>query len=468
MSVQNTRYGYDGISSMLEGKKNIFFIGIGGISMSSLAHISHEQGYRVGGSDRQQSALTRMLEGEGAEVFYSHSEDNVRGYDLAVYTVAISEENPEYRYAREHGIPTVSRADYLGYIMRGYKRRIGVSGAHGKSTCTSMLAHTFMHAQMDPTVVSGAVLDEMGGAYRIGGEDNFIFEACEYMDNFLSFYPSISVILNVEYDHSDYFSDIEQTYSSFAAFADLADSADDGVCIYNSDDEKACISVCRSNAQCISFGIDTDADYRAENISYGEGHACFDIMHAGERAAHISLTVAGKHNIYNALAAFAVCDVCGADRVLAAEGISSFGGCKRRMEHKGKVCGADMYEDYAHHPTELCASITSAREFSGKRVVAVFQPHTYSRTSELYSDFVRALSLADEVIMADIYSARETNTYGVSSKQLAASIGDRAVYIDSFDGICDYVRAHIGADSVLLIMGAGDICKVSDMLISEA
>ncbi len=464
MSVQNTRHGYEGISRMLKGKKNIFFIGIGGISMSSLAHISHEQGYKVGGSDRSESALTRMLEGEGIEVFYTHSEENVQGYDLAVYTVAISEENPEYKYAREHGIPTVSRADYLGYIMRGYKNRIGISGAHGKSTCTSMLAHTFIHASMNPTVVSGAVLDEMGGAYRVGGEEHFIFEACEYMDNFLSFYPSISVVLNVEYDHSDYFKNIHQTYASFAAFANLSSQAESGVCIYNRDDEKTCKSVWESSASLVSFGIEGEADYRAQNIAYGEGHASFDVAHAGECVAHISLTVAGKHNIYNALAAFAVADICGADRTLAAEGISSFGGCKRRMEYKGELNGAAVYEDYAHHPTELAASISSARDFSHKRVVAVFQPHTYSRTAELYSDFVRALSMADEVIMADIYSARETNTYGVSSKQMASSIGECALYIGSFDGICAYLKEHINADTVLLIMGAGDICKVSDML----
>ena len=197
MSVQNTRYGADGISDMLRDKKNIFFIGIGGISMSSLAHISHEQGYSVGGSDRTESALTRMLESEGVKITYRHDAENVRGYDLVVYTVAISEDNPEYVEARRLGIPAVSRADYLGYIMRGYGHRIGISGAHGKSTCTSMLAHTFICADADPTVVSGAVLDEMGGAYRVGCRDSFIFEACEYMDNFLSFYPSIAVILRL-------------------------------------------------------------------------------------------------------------------------------------------------------------------------------------------------------------------------------------------------------------------------------
>ena len=466
MSVHNTRHGYEGISLMLEGKKNIFFIGIGGISMSSLAHISHEQGYRVGGSDRSESALTRKLSDEGIEIFYSHSEDNIRGYDLAVYTVAISEENPEYKYAKENGIPTVSRADYLGYIMRAYKTRIGVSGAHGKSTCTSMLAHTFMCAKMNPTVVSGAVLDEMGGAYRVGGDEHFIFEACEYMDNFLSFYPSISVILNVEYDHSDYFKDINQTYESFRGFARLSTECEGGVCVYNADDEKTRISVAGSGAHLVSFGIESESDYRAENISYAGGRASFDIICRGECAAHVSLTVVGRHNIYNALAAFAVCDICSADRRLAAEGISSFGGCKRRMEYKGTLNGAEVYEDYAHHPTELSASIKSIRDFSGKRVVAVFQPHTYSRTHELYSDFVSSLSLADEVIMADIYSARETDTYGVSSAQMAHSIGERAVFIDSFEGICKYLRENVKEDSVLLIMGAGDIGKVSEMLVA--
>ncbi len=465
MSVNNTRYGAEGISKMLSGKKNIFFIGIGGISMSSLAHVSHEQGYRVGGSDRSESALTRMLEDEGVSIVYRHDTQNVQGYDLVVYTVAISEDNPEYKEAQRLGIPCVSRADYLGYIMRTYKHRIGISGAHGKSTCTSMLAHTFIYADADPTVVSGAVLDEMGGAYRVGGEESFIFEACEYMDNFLSFYPSIAVVLNVEYDHSDYFADISQTYRSFSSFASLTKDAEGGVCVYNADDEKTVVSVSDSGAVLVSFGIGSDADYKAVDIEYSEGHAHFSIEKNGERRAHIDLTVAGEHNIYNALAAFAVCDICGIDTEAAAAGIGSFGGCKRRMEYKGKVSGSDLYEDYAHHPTELRASIRSARDFSHKRVLAVFQPHTYSRTSELYDGFVSALSEADEVVMADIYSARETNTYGVSSEQMARDIGEKASYIDSFDGICKYVRARADENTIILIMGAGDISKVSDLLV---
>ncbi len=464
MSIQNTRFGAEEIKKLLVGKTNIFFIGIGGISMSSLAHISHEQGYKVGGSDRSESALTRMLESEGIEIHYCHDEKNIKDYDLVVYTVAISEDNPEYKAAKANSIPTVSRADYLGYIMGGYRHRIGISGAHGKSTSTSMLAHTFIFAGADPTVVSGAVLDEMGGAYRVGGRENFIFEACEYMDNFLSFYPSIAVVLNVEYDHSDYFSDIQQTYRSFSAFASLTSKAENGVCVYNADDKKTCTSVSDSNAHLVSFAIHSDADYRAVNIEYRDGHAHFDIQKNKKDTVHIDLTIAGEHNIYNALASFAVCDLCGIDPVLAAKGIGSFGGCKRRMEYKGKVSGADLYEDYAHHPTELRASIRSARDFSHKKVLAVFQPHTYSRTSELYDGFVSALSEADEVVMADIYSARETNTYGVSSEQLARDIGEKASYIGSFDKICDYVKAHADESTVVLIMGAGDISKVSDML----
>ena len=467
MSVKNTRYGADGIARLLDSKKNIFFIGIGGISMSSLAHISHENGYRVGGSDKSESALTKMLEEEGISISYGHDSKNIEGYDLVVYTVAISEDNPEYTAAKAKGIAAVSRADYLGYIMHRYKNRIGISGAHGKSTCTSMLAHTFIHAKKDPTVVSGAVLDEMSGAYRVGGDEHFIFEACEYMDNFLSFYPSIAVILNVEYDHSDYFSDISQTYSSFSSFAALTKQAQGGVCVYNKDDEKTNISVQKCGAELVSFGIESNADYTAKNISYIDGHAHFDIYKGAEKQARVNLTVAGRHNIYNALAAFAVCDLCGLEPELAAAGIGGFSGCRRRMEYKGEVCGARMYEDYAHHPTELRASIASARDFSKKRVVTVFQPHTYSRTAELYDDFVSALSDSDFVIMADIYSARETNTYGVSSDRIARDIGDKAVFIDSFEGICEYIRANVGAESVLLIMGAGDICKVSDMLIGK-
>ena len=466
MSVKNTRLGAEGISRILSDKKHIFFIGIGGISMSSLAHISHRAGFSVRGSDRSESALTRMLEAEGIAISYSHDKDNVKGADLVVYTVAISEDNPEYTEAKRLGIPTVSRADYLGYIMADYKARIGISGAHGKSTCTSMTAHAFIHAKADPTVVSGAVLDEMGGAYRLGGKESFIFEACEYMDNFLSFYPNVAVILNVEFDHSDYFENIEQTYRSFSSFASIAGDAD-GVCIYNADDEKTRISLCDAKCERIGYGIESECEYQAKNIKYEGGLASFDIYEGGKYSAHTTLSVPGRHNVYNALASFAVCRRCGIDADAAAEGIGSFCGCKRRMELRGEVSGAYVYEDYAHHPTELEASIKAAREMTGRRVISIFQPHTYSRTHELYDGFISALSLSDEVIMADIYSARETDTLGVSSEQMARDIGERAVYLDSFEKITDYVKRRADKDTVVLVMGAGDIGKVAGMLVSD-
>ena len=430
--------------------------------MSSLAHIAHVRGYRVGGSDRTRTALTERLSGEGIDVRYGHSAANVEDYDALVYTVAISEDNPELVRAKEREIPCISRADFLGYIMTGYTHRIGVSGMHGKSTTTSMLAHVFMECDADPTVMSGAELSAMGGAYRVGGEDNFIFEACEYMDSFLDFYPSIAVVLNIEMDHVDYFHSMEQIKGSFLNFANRTLlSGSDRCAVMNFDDENVRAVAEKYEGRAVSFGVEaTDARYRAKNISYPRGRAEFDVFREGTPVCRVKLSVPGEHNVYNALAAFAAADILGLDAERIAKGLGSFVGAKRRMEFKGRLNGADVYDDYGHHPTEVATTLAGVAKMGYERVWCVYQPHTYSRTAELLSDFALAYESADKVIFADIYAAREVNTYGVSSAALAELVGEKAKYIDSFEKIAESLRENVTAGDVVIVMGAGDIYKV--------
>ena len=463
MSIANTHYGRERIAQMLTECNNIFFIGIGGINMSSLAELSKRRGYGVGGSDRVRSELCERLEGKGIELFYRHSGDNLRGYDAVVYTVAISEDNEEYVEARRKGLPLISRADYMGYLMSGYKRRVGISGMHGKSTCTSMCAKVFMDAGVSPTVLSGAELSEMGGAYVLGEGEDIIFEACEYMDSFLDFCPNISVILNIEMDHVDYFHSIEQIRGSYRRFADIA--LPSGVAVANFDDENVRMALDGYEGEVIGFGIDSDdARVRAENISSQNGRYSFDLIFDRESKGRISLSVSGRHNIYNALACATVAHYCGISMTDIKKGIKDFSGAHRRMEYKGQIRGADIYDDYGHHPTEIAATLEGARGMTEGRLFCVYQPHTYSRTASLFDSFVASFEKADRVIFADIYAAREKNVYGVSSAALAESVGDRAVFAESFERISEILKSELEEGDVAIIMGAGDIYKVFDTL----
>lgn len=463
MSTPNTHFGAENIEAMLKECKSIYFIGIGGINMSSLAHISHLRGFRVGGSDREKTALTERLADTGIEVFYSHDAKNMESYDAVVYTVAISPENPEYVRAHELGIPCISRADYLGYLMLGYNNRIGVSGMHGKSTCTSMCATVFMAGGADPTVLSGAELDAMGGAYRIGESENFIFEACEYMDSFLDFNPSTAIILNIEMDHVDYFKSMEQIYKSYSDFAAI--TGENGTVIANADDENVARALTGYSGRIITFGVlDGEADYSAINIRYPNGFAEFDVMHAGEFVCHVKLSVTGEHNVYNALAAFAAGHIAGLEPEKIAEGLCAFRGAKRRMEFKGKVNGALVFDDYGHHPTEVASTLEGVAKRGADRVFCVFQPHTFSRTFALMNDFAKSFEAVDGVYIADIYPARETDNLGISGKTLAIRIGNKAEYISGFENIARELNSMLREGDILVVMGAGDIYKVFDYL----
>ena len=371
MSTPNTHFGAKKIGAILKNCKSIFFIGIGGINMSSLAHISLRRGYITGGSDKSPSALTKRLEERGIRINYHHSAENVHGYDAVVYTVAISPDNPEYTEAQRLGIPCISRADFLGYVMTGYRRRIGISGMHGKSTCTSMCAATFIGAGVSPTVLSGAELDVMGGAYTVGEGEDFVFEACEYMDSFLDFNPSIAVILNIEMDHVDYFHSMEQIRNSFAKYASL--TGEEGFTVANADDENVRHALAEYHGTRVLFGIHSeDADIRAVDISESRGRYSFDIQKSGRYFCHVNLSVTGYHNIYNALACAAAADLSGISPEDISRGLAAFGGAKRRMEYRGSLQGAELYDDYGHHPTEVHTTLKGARASPATDLFAFF------------------------------------------------------------------------------------------------
>ena len=463
MSVSNTHFGANRIGEMLKDCKSVFFCGIGGINMSSLAHVTLVNGMSVGGSDRTPSALTERLEGEGVKIFYSHSADNVENYDAFVYTVAIGEDNPEYVRANERKIPVISRADYMGYLMTGYEKRIGVSGMHGKSTATSMCASLLMNADADPTVLSGAVLDSMGGAYRVGGNEHFLFEACEYMDSFLDFNPNIAVILNVELDHVDYFEDLEHIKRSYRTFAEIA-IGNGGSVIANGDDENVLCALDGAK-NVIYFGINNkNADIRAENISEINGKYSFDLIFKGEALCRIELSVSGYHNVYNALATAGVAILCKISSEHIVSGIKKFTGASRRMELKGFVNGARVYDDYGHHPTEVATTLDGVkRMLDGGRLFCVFQSHTYSRTRALFDDFADALAIADRVIVADIYAARETDTLGVTPELLAERITG-GIACHGFENIAKLLQMELRDGDIAVVMGAGDIWHVFEHL----
>ncbi len=464
MSTPNTHIGAEKIRAIMSEckDKEIFFLGAGGIMMSSLALLTQRAGYSTRGSDRSRSSLTEKLEAAGIRMFYSHSESNLGGACGAlVYTVAVSPDNPEYTEAKRQGIPTISRADYLGYIMTEYKNRIGIAGMHGKSTCTSMCAEIFLSAAQrlgDPTIVSGAEYESMNGAYHLGDHDNFIFEACEYMDSFLDFNPTAAVLLNAEIEHVDYFKSIEQIIESFARYAALV--GDDGTVIYNIDDNNIIESASRVSAKKISFGLSENADFTAMNIKSCQYPMEFDIMAYGKHFAHVTLPSRGIHNVYNALAASAAAYVCGASSDEIARGLEHFKGAKRRMEYKGSISSAQIFDDYGHHPTEIGATLEGVKTTCDGRVVCVFQPHTYSRTAALADRFADAFECADKVILTDIYAARETNESGITSEWLALMIGEKATYGGDLDSTAKALRETIQEGDTVIVMGAGDIFKL--------
>ncbi len=468
MSLRNTNLGPSEIERILEGKHNLFFAGIGGISMYSLAHISHVRGFHVSGYDRTPSDITRNLEAEGIRVYYEPSAEHVKDCDMLIYTVAMSADNPEYAEACRLGIPCVSRADFFGWLMTRYPYRIGISGMHGKSTTTSMTDSIFKAAGADATVLCGAELKDTGMAYRIGNGDHFIFEACEYKDSFLNFYPTVAVVMNVEMDHVDYFKSIEQIETSYHKF--MCKTGETGCAVVNADDDNVMRAAEGYPGRLYTFGITSDtADYRAVGITLERGCASFDIVKNGALFCRVKLNVPGMHSVYDALAAAASADICGIQSDMIVRGLDEYSGVARRMDYQGKTSrGADIFNDYGHHPTEIATTLDGVRQMGYSHVYCAFQSHTYSRTSELFDNFVASLAGgADTVVIAPIYSARDTNIYGVSEEKLAGQINSRgtaALYLDSFEKIAAYLDREAGEGDVVVVMGAGDIPRVTEIL----
>ncbi len=450
--------------------QSIHFIGIGGISMSGLAEILMKEGFTVSGSDAHETSLTDQLEADGARIYYGQRAENIRdGLDAVVYTAAVHPDNPEYQEVMRRGIPMLSRAELLGQMMKNYRHALAVAGTHGKTTTTSMITEILLAADLDPTISVGGILHSIGGNIRVGGQELFVTEACEYTNSFLSFFPTMEVILNVEEDHMDFFKDLADIRRSFRLFAEKL--GPEGLLVISSDIpdyEELCRDLpCRV----VTVGRSGDSDYSAADIVWDRwGRPAFTLMKKGQPAGRLRLGVPGEHNISNALAAVAAAEALEVPVKAVEEGLAGFTGTERRFEKKGEIGGVTVIDDYAHHPREIAATLKTAAACPHKQVWCVFQPHTYSRIRAFLEEFAKALCLADQVILADIYPARETDTLGVSSRDIAERIremGGNVHYFPSFDEIETFILENCSTGDLLITMGAGDIVKVGERLLGK-
>ncbi len=449
---------------------SVFFVGIGGVSMSGLAELLADQGFHVSGSDRSHSALTDMLEAKAITVFYGQRAENITDdLDLVVFTSAIHPDNPEYVAAHEKNIPCLTRAQLLGQIMKNYDTPVAVSGTHGKTTTTSMISEILLSADTDPTLSIGGILKTIGGNIRVGHSGYFVTEACEYTNSFLSFFPKIGIILNIEADHLDFFKDLDDIRHSFREFAALLPA--DGCLIINREIENLSEITDGLPCKCLTFGRDASADYYASDITYDElGHPSFLLHCPGQSPRRISLNVPGEHNVMNAVAAAALADHLALDPAATDRALHSFSGTDRRFEYKGTIGGVTVIDDYSHHPTEITAALKAAANYPHKTLWCVFQPHTYTRTRAFLKDFAKALTLADKIILADIYAARETDTLGISSETLKEeieSLGHEAYYFPTFDEIENFLLENCINGDMLITMGAGDVFKIGENLLGN-
>lgn len=445
----------------------IHFIGIGGISMSGMAQVALQKGFKVTGSDRAKSNITKKLEDNGAVIYEGHKAENVHGADLVVHTAAVHEDNPEMQEAHKLGIRLVDRAEFLGAVMKEFSHAVGVSGTHGKTTTTGMLAHALMYADTDPTISIGGELDLIDGNIRCGHGDCFVTEACEYTNSFLKFFPTIALITNIEEDHLDFFSGIEEIRESFRKFAYLTKGKGSVVAMWDDANVRMALEG-TDDLDVITYGMTDATDYYPANIEYHAGFPTFDVMHKGNKVCRLELNVPGEHNIMNSLAAVAVCTLMGIDEQTAAKGIETFRGTHRRFDRRGMINGAVVIDDYAHHPTEIKATLKAAKAFPHNRVITIFQPHTYSRTRTLWNEFVEAFDDTDELILTHIYAAREVFDGVTKPENLCEEIKERginAVYIDKFEDIIEKVRNEAQEGDIIFTMGAGDVTDVGYELV---
>ncbi len=454
----------------LDSCKHIHMVGIGGISMSGIAEILNNWGFTVTGYDMTESEITQKLISHGIKVTTNHSLSDVNKADLVVYTAAAKQDDPELVEARNLGIPIVERCDFVGYLTRVYKDTIGVSGTHGKTTTTSMISLCFLEAGLDPTIQVGAILKDIDGNYRVGKSPYFILEACEYVESFLKFSPKSEIILNIDNDHLDYFKNFENIKNAFIKYVKIL--PDDGLLVVNGDSADCLDLLSHTKAKCLTYGItNKDTNFFATNISFNsDGFPEFDVYYNDKFYERISLCVPGMHNVLNALATIALCNEYGIDKQIIKSALKKFSGAHRRFEFVGKLNNASVYDDYGHHPTEIVATAKALMNKKYNQSWVVFQPHTYSRTQNLLEDFAKALLNFDNIIVTDIYAAREINTYGISSMDLVNRINEfnkKAIYIKDFEDIASHLKENVADNDIVLTLGAGTVEKVGKMIVGD-
>ncbi len=438
--------------------KHVHLVGIGGVSMRPLGLVLQGMGLTVTGSDMNASVSTDELIAKGIKVYIGHREENVQGADCIIRTAAAHNDNPEIAAARSLGIPVFERAQAWGVIMQDYKNAVCISGTHGKTTTTSMVTHILMEAQTDPTVMIGGFLPLLGAGHRVGDGDTIVLESCEYCDSFLNFCPTLAVILNIEADHLDYFKDLEDVEKSFRQFAELST----GGILANGDDPHVAQTL--KGLPYVSFGI--DSANRIHGAGYSDDWRQFDVICDGELYCHLELGVFGRHNALNAIGAAAAAWMLGISGEAVCHGLSTFHGADRRMQYKGTYRGADIYDDYAHHPDELVATIGAVGTMGYERMILAFQPHTYTRTKALFQDFVRELKNVEHLVIAEIYAARERNTVGISSKDLVQALPG-AVYCATLQEVTSYLSTEAREGDIILTVGAGDIYRAGEALLKK-
>ena len=454
----------------LKKYKNIHMVGIGGVSMSGIAEILINFGFTVTGSNNVETTVTKKLQKAGIKISIGHKEENICHPDVVVFSAAIKQDNIELVTAKQKNIPIIERADFLGELTRCYQDTITISGTHGKSTTTSMVSLCFLEALKDPSIQVGADIKQLDGNYRVGNSEYFIIEACEYVESFLKFSPKSEIILNIDNDHLDYFKTFDNIKNAFIKYVKLLPP--NGLLVVNGDDKNALDLTNYTNAKTLTYGItNKNTDFFAVNITFeSNGFPEFDVYAKGEFYGRIKLSVPGMHNVLNSLACIALCDYYGIKLEAIQTALHEFTGANRRFEFKGTVNGANIYDDYGHHPTEIIATAKALMNKKYNKSWVVFQPHTYSRTKTLLDDFAKALLNFDHIIILDIYAAREKNTYGITSKDLAdkvCSLGKKAVYIPEFNDCVQYLKENLKENDIVITQGAGTVTEIGSMLLRK-
>ena len=453
----------------LKQYKHIHLIGIGGVSMSGIAEILHYWGFIVTGSDTSSSEITDKLIKNHIQVKIGHDLENVEKSNLVVYSAAVKKDDPELLRAKELNIPIIERGTFLGMLTKAFKNTICISGTHGKTTTTSMIALCFLEACKDPTIQVGAYLKQLDGNYRVGTSEYFIIEACEYVESYLKLFPRAEVILNIDNDHLDYFGTLDNIIKSFGNYVKLI--PDNGLLVINWDDPNCRQITKNTSAKVLTYAIENqNANFVARNITFNNnGFPTFDVYYNNNFFKTITLSIPGKHNVMNALAAIAVCFDYGLEKEDVKNALFKYTGAHRRFEYKGNFNGVSVYDDYGHHPTEILATANALKQKKYNKSWVIFQPHTYSRTKSLLNDFANVLTNFDNIIVTDIYAARETNTYNISSKDLVDKIkenGHDAIYISDFSDIVEYIKQNAKENDIVLTLGAGTVTKIGPMLVN--